>query len=192
MFGFPNVRETANGFDIQNNSPFAFLSNMYPAPIWFMDQFFPSSEHLYQWLKLSPDVKEGRCGWWGTKVRTATHGKVAKRLLQNEKCPKIELTDKLKETYMDTALRFKFMQIPALAHLLMNTYGITLVEYNYWGDKYWGVDLKTGEGQNRLGKLLMELRRELWEYHRQGELEKGFCSLIDFGELESTAYLEKP
>jgi predicted NAD-dependent protein-ADP-ribosyltransferase YbiA (DUF1768 family) len=34
-----------------------------------------------------------------------------------------------------------------------------LVEYNYWGDLYWGVC--RGEGENHLGRILMEIRSEI-------------------------------
>ena len=34
-------------------------------------------------------------------------------------------------------------------------------EGNYWGDSHWGVDLKTGRGENRLGKIIMKVREEL-------------------------------
>jgi ribA/ribD-fused uncharacterized protein len=44
---------------------------------------------------------------------------------------------------------------------LLKTGSQTLVEGNTWNDKFWGVDLKTGSGQNHLGRLLMEIRKEL-------------------------------
>ena len=34
-------------------------------------------------------------------------------------------------------------------------------EGNNWGDLIWGVDIETGEGQNLLGKLIMEFRETL-------------------------------
>jgi ribA/ribD-fused uncharacterized protein len=54
-------------------------------------------------------------------------------------------------------LRVKF-QDPALAEKLLATGLAELVEGNTWGDQFWGVD---GVGENHLGKLLMEVRREL-------------------------------
>lgn len=39
-------------------------------------------------------------------------------------------------------------------------------EGNTWGDKFWGVC--DGEGENHLGKLLMEVRAELTK-HLKGE-----------------------
>ncbi len=36
-----------------------------------------------------------------------------------------------------------------------------LQEGNRWGDTFWGVDLRTGKGENKLGKILMRVRKEL-------------------------------
>lgn len=55
----------------------------------------------------------------------------------------------------------KFFQNPELASRLLATGDRELVEGNDWHDTFWGVDLKTGAGQNNLGKILMELREEL-------------------------------
>ena len=43
--------------------------------------------------------------------------------------------------------------------LLLNTNNDYIEETNWWGDKYWGVCHKTGEGQNILGQLLMNVRK---------------------------------
>ena len=40
---------------------------------------------------------------------------------------------------------------------LSQTGNALLVEGNYWGDSFWGVDNRKG-GQNHLGKLLMKIR----------------------------------
>ena len=53
----------------------------------------------------------------------------------------------------------KFTQNEDLKEKLLRTVGEEIVECNTWGDRYWGVF--KGEGQNHLGKLLMELREEL-------------------------------
>ena len=50
--------------------------------------------------------------------------------------------------------------IPALAAALLATGDAVLQQGNTWGDRYWGKDLRTGEGENHLGRLLME-RRDL-------------------------------
>ena len=44
---------------------------------------------------------------------------------------------------------------------LLDTGDQELVEYNTWGDTYWGVCTRIRQGQNWLGKILMEVREEL-------------------------------
>jgi ribA/ribD-fused uncharacterized protein len=65
--------------------------------------------------------------------------------------------------YMKALVKLKFEQNPELASLLCSTGDALLEEGNYWNDYYWGVDFKTGRGQNHLGKILMEVRTELRE-----------------------------
>ena len=55
--------------------------------------------------------------------------------------------------------RMKFEQHSDLAFLLKDTGSYYLEETNDWGDTYWGVC--NGVGENNLGKILMEIRREL-------------------------------
>ena len=57
-------------------------------------------------------------------------------------------------------LRLKFA-IPELAEKLLATGEAELIEGNSWGDTTWGVYKDIGE--NRLGKLLMQVRQELKE-----------------------------
>ena len=62
---------------------------------------------------------------------------------------------------MKDIVREKFKQNDDLMRmLLIDTGNEELVEGNYWGDSFWGVDLKTNEGENHLGIILMELRDE--------------------------------
>jgi predicted NAD-dependent protein-ADP-ribosyltransferase YbiA (DUF1768 family) len=56
------------------------------------------------------------------------------------------------------ALRLKFAD-PDLARKLLNTGNIALA-FDDNREKYWSIGLR-GEGQNRLGNLLMQVRDEL-------------------------------
>jgi predicted NAD-dependent protein-ADP-ribosyltransferase YbiA (DUF1768 family) len=53
----------------------------------------------------------------------------------------------------------KFSQNPELAKKLLATGDRYLEETNWWGDKIWGV--YRGEGQNLLGKIIMDTRARL-------------------------------
>ena len=50
-----------------------------------------------------------------------------------------------------------------LKQRLLATGDKRLVEGNTWGDTFWGVDLRSGRGENQLGRILMRVREELKE-----------------------------
>jgi predicted NAD-dependent protein-ADP-ribosyltransferase YbiA (DUF1768 family) len=54
----------------------------------------------------------------------------------------------------------KFSQEPYRT-LLLNTGNILIQEGNRWGDTFWGVDLNTNVGENKLGLLIMQIREQL-------------------------------
>ena len=66
--------------------------------------------------------------------------------------------DDVKWGIMEQIVYAKFTQNSTLAQALLDTGEKPLKEGNYWKDLYWGVDLKSGEGENHLGKILMALR----------------------------------
>ena len=49
---------------------------------------------------------------------------------------------------------------------------INSMEGNYWHDVYWGMDLKTREGENHLGEILMTLRQDFCENGLPDESER--------------------
>jgi len=144
--------ETTEGF----RGDYYFLSNMYEIECNYKSIVFPSSEHLYQWLKTEK-------GWWSNKILEAPHGKVAKKLAANPKCPKEPIPD----GYDWDSWRIRLMKISIwskfqnqfLQNWLLDTKGVELIEYNQWGDTFWGVC--NGRGRNELGKALMALRMYL-------------------------------
>jgi len=116
---------------------------------------YPSVEHAYQSAKNIEDEH-----WKETcKNPAITAGKI-KRM-----GAKIELRDDWEEVkipIMRYLIRTKFSkQNPELTELLLKTGEQQIFEGNFWGDKFWGVDSRTGDGENWLGKLLMKRREEL-------------------------------
>lgn len=61
---------------------------------------------------------------------------------------------------METALRHKFAPGTNWHARLMDTGDEEIVEWNNWGDRYWGRDVSDGGGENHLGRLLIKLRDE--------------------------------
>lgn len=130
---------------------YAFLSNFHEVSVYYDGRVYGSSEAAYQAQKA---VKFDDA-WEFTKYAPLK----AKRMGR-----KIEIRldwAAVRVAFMRDILFAKFFQNPALAERLLATGNCKLVEGNYWHDTFWGVDSETGEGQNNLGKLLMEIREEL-------------------------------
>ena len=71
---------------------------------------------------------------------------------------------------MEEIVRAKFTQHPELAARLLATGDKVLIEGNHWGDTCWGVDTRTGQGENHLGKILMKVREELKQYYEKRDI----------------------
>lgn len=137
---------------------FRFLSNFFPSPMLVRgvgtktQQWIPTAEHLFQALKTRiPEEQQA-------VLNCATPGQ-AKRLGRQ-----ITLRDDwedIKLNVMRVVIKAKFEQNPRLAQQLLATGEAQLIEGNWWNDKWFGVCLRTGEGENHLGKILMETRQEL-------------------------------
>jgi ribA/ribD-fused uncharacterized protein len=131
---------------------YRWLSNFYPCLITYNGNLFTSVEHAYCSMKSEDD------GWLETCMNVdVTPGKL-KRLSRD-----ITLRsdwDSIKESVMKECLNLKFSQEP-LKGKLIDTNPMIIEEGNNWGDVYWGVSLETGEGQNKLGRILMQIRTKL-------------------------------
>jgi predicted NAD-dependent protein-ADP-ribosyltransferase YbiA (DUF1768 family) len=57
-------------------------------------------------------------------------------------------------------LKLKFTQEPFRTKLL-ETEDTELIEGNWWGDEFWGININTDTGQNILGRLIMKIRKEI-------------------------------
>lgn len=117
--------------------------------------YFRSSEAFYMAMKTTdPTIR--------LEIANAKNGAEAKQL--GKTVILREDWEDIKEYVMLYALRYKFsLANPSLREKLIATKDSYLQEGNWWNDKYWGVCLKTGEGKNRLGYLLMQVRREIQE-----------------------------
>ena len=132
---------------------YEFLSNFYPARIEFDGIVYYNAEAAYQAQK---------CAKRADRAQFARlYGDEAKSL--GRKVPLRSDWNAVKLPLMERIVREKFFANPHLARRLLATGDAELREGNPWRDIYWGVDFKTGEGENHLGKLLMDVRRELAE-----------------------------
>lgn len=128
---------------------YAFLSNFYPARINMDGMSFQSSEAAFQAQKCLNTMDKFQFCELGPREAKKLGRKVQLR-------PDWE---QIKDDVMAKILNLKFRQHPNLGNLLIATGDAELVEGNHWHDTYWGVC--EGEGQNKLGKLLMQVRSEL-------------------------------
>lgn len=138
-----NTVATPNGF----RGEFSYLSNMHPSPITIDGKTYNSVENYFQAMK-STDTN--------TQQKIATASPVNARKFGRQ----IELRedwDNIKDDVMENAVKAKFQQHPELMSKL-NTVQGEIVEYNDWGDRYWGKDKVTQIGDNKLGKILMSIR----------------------------------
>lgn len=129
---------------------FYFLSNFYNSRIQFK-----SGEHFLNGEAAFQAMKDPARAYEFFKLQPNE----AKRLGRRVKLRKDW------EDYKDEAMRKvvsrKFRGNNRLKTLLLETGDSYLVEGNTWNDKCWGVC--NGEGENRLGEILMDVRSKLLE-----------------------------
>ncbi len=133
---------------------FRFLSNFWSSPIEHEGKVYPTAEHLYQAMKASTD--EGR-----ELVRCSEHAGIAKKL--GKTVVLVAGWEGAKDDVMRMVVRKKFTQNKNLAKKLLATGDKELQEGNWWGDEYFGVSLKNGQGLNKLGIILQEVRENIRE-----------------------------
>jgi len=126
-----------------------FLSNFYPEVLYINGEMYPSAEHAFQAMKsLDKDVRLAM----SVCPSVAEVKRTGKKI--NLRCD----WEQVKVSIMKDILRAKFSD-PELAQKLRDTGDEELIEGNTWGDTFWGVC--NGKGQNVLGTLLMEVRKEI-------------------------------
>lgn len=133
------------------------LSNFWQQIITIEGLTYNSSEAAYQAFKALD--KEDRTLFLA--LRPAEAKKLGRSLLMRSDW------NEVKYDTMKMILRIKFSE-PRLRDFLLSTGDIPLIEGNTWHDNQWG-DCHCGrkaceiKGKNMLGKVLMEVRKELKE-----------------------------
>lgn len=142
----------------------AFLSNFHPSPIIInyrnQKYIMATGEHCFQGMKVAATIWEpARAIEWLQAVSespTPAKSKYLGRSIQLD----LPRWNNMAYACMERTQKLKYEQNPELRKQLLATGNRELIEGTDWGDKLWGVDDK-GEGQNLLGKVLMNLRFEL-------------------------------
>lgn len=128
---------------------FAFLSNMYNSPITLGGVTYTCAEAAFQAVKLEDKTQRSQFAGLSGSAAKALGRRVQLRKDWNN----------IRVDVMRWIIHEKFRQNPILANKLIKTAPNELVEGNTWNDKFWGVC--NGQGQNWLGKILMEERQLL-------------------------------
>ncbi len=132
---------------------YRFLSNFHEARVEYNGLAFGSNEAAFQAQKCMTEAEKAAFTEFGPGKSKGLGRRVPLRPDWEE----------VKEGIMEEIVRAKFTQHPELAAKLLATGEKVLVEGNTWGDTCWGIDLRTGQGENHLGKILMKVREELKE-----------------------------
>ena len=130
---------------------YSFLSNFFEAKVEYGGLTYGSNEAAFQAQKCMSEEE---------KVPFTEYGP-GKSKGKGRRVPLRPDWEEVKVGIMEEIVRAKFTQHPELAARLLSTGDKVLVEGNHWGDTCWGVDTRTGQGENHLGKILMKVREEL-------------------------------
>ena len=143
-----------HGFD----NKYSFLSNFYACQVTYEGITYPTSEHAFQAAKsLDPNVRKwvaaaptpGQAKWRGRAVELRSDWE--------------EVKDKVMLDIVREKFKNEDMRVRLLATIGEGYDGFC--EDNYWHDNYWGncncSKCRNIEGKNMLGKILMEVAREV-------------------------------
>jgi ribA/ribD-fused uncharacterized protein len=131
---------------------FGEFSNFAPFPVLLEEVEWPTAEHYFQAQKFAGTPHEEAVRFARSPMDAARMGRDRARPLRPD-------WDIVKDDIMREVVRAKFEQHPALLGLLLSTGDAEIVEHTR-NDAYWG-DGGDGSGLNMLGRILMEVRREL-------------------------------
>ena len=132
--------------------PYGCFSNFSAHSFELDGQRWPTSEHYFQANKFAngPDREA---------IRNADGPMLAARMGRSRKRPMLADWEEVKDDVMRRAVLKKFQSHPDIRDVLLSTDDEDIVEASPT-DSYWGCGAD-GNGLNRLGQILMEVRERL-------------------------------
>lgn len=135
-----------------------FLSNFADIPVTFEGLTYKNAEAAFHAAKIEPsyaiDPKTGATRQTFTTLPPNKAKALGRRVNIRPDWNDIRLS------IMTAIIRNKFATEPLKSQLLA-TGSTELIEGNTWNDQFWGVDTRSWQGENNLGKILMQVRDEL-------------------------------
>lgn len=132
-----------------------YLSNFAYVKINYLGRVYNSVEHAY--ISAKNDSEE-----W--KVLCSSDILAGTLKIRSKNIELVDNWNDIKYEIMAKLVFKKFIKEPFKSKLLA-TGNVHIQEGNYWNDSYWGVNMKTGIGENNLGKLIMKMRSHLRKKH---------------------------
>ena len=138
----------SHAFDLLNNWSANAVS------IW--GQVFPTVEHGYHYKKFSETSPQV-----AAKILAAPSPWAAMQIERGHKDKRRKDWQDVKVDIMTELVRAKVSQNEDVEECLRKTGSKQIIENSPW-DTFWGIG-KDGDGQNQMGKILMQVRTELVE-----------------------------
>ena len=141
-----------------------FFSNYASYPVNLEDKVWPTAEHYFQARQFKDQSLDSEL----VKYKSAS---IAVRISRENSGKKRSDWDKVQDKIMYEVVKAKFSQHEILREKLLATGDSPIVQHSpdndYWGD---GGD---GTGKNKLGKILMKVRKELGGGKRSNKRPRG-------------------
>ncbi len=142
----------SNFYRLETPIPENMIFKTRPDPLFY----FATSEHAYVACKMDNEKRRMYIATMQTPGEAKRYGQTVD--IRSD-------WDEVRQSCMWDVLYAKFTLNPELKEKLLATGDRELIEGNWHRDTYWGVCKRSGEGENHLGRMLMELR----EYYRDIE-----------------------
>lgn len=134
------------------NDDYGNFSNFATFPVFIDGKLWKTVEHYFQANKFTnPDIIE-KISNYSSPMDAAKEGRNRSNIIKNN-------WEDIKVQVMYKGLYFKFIQHPKLTKQLLLTGNSIIIEHTK-NDSYW-ADGGDGSGKNKLGELLMHLRKEI-------------------------------
>lgn len=142
--------EHIKGFFGWSADEYGFLSNFHRCDVLFEGEIYPSSENAYMAAKTTDATIRAKFQDWNFSSAEAKKLGRSIKLRPN--------WEELKLDIMSSIVEDKFRRNSDIQQRLLDTGDRYLEETNWWNDRFYGVDMRSGIGENHLGKILMKVR----------------------------------